>query len=548
MKRIKFIKITLLVSLIFFASFGLASCGKDKTLVLRVYNWGDYIDDGISDDDTERTSSVIEDFEAYYFKETGKKVKIEYSTFDTPETMYNKVKSGSAKYDLLCPSDYMIQKMIREDMLEKFSTNAFDDEGNIKEDGTLSNYAKYGSPFFKKLFKERGWDKYSIGYMWGTLGIVYNEEKISQIEGLDLTSWNVMWDSKLKGNVSTKDSVRDTYFIGVVNEYQDELKALRDKYETGEILKLAYQKELNEIVNRHDKKTISKVEKRLETLKKNVRGFEVDSAKSDIVTGQIYMNLAWSGDAVYSMQLAEEEGIGLSYQIPLEGSNIWFDGWVMPKGANVELSEAFLNFLCIPSIAARNMNKIGYTSAIGGEDIKTIIDEWYGINSFEIEALDDNDYIIFDGQDTSVKKDAIESLDDAEITINGEYIYIDTENTGLKWCDFMEVVDLSYFFCEDTSTDKAEFYINKTYIGNQFTAQYPTEEEVNRCGIMEDFGDATEDVIKMWLSVKGNEINWIWISVIIAIIGIFVAITIYKKASDKARYRRLKLKKLQNKQ
>ena len=112
----------------------------------------------------------------------------------------------------------------------------------------------------------------------------------------------------------------------------------------------------------------------------------------------------------------------------------------------------------------------------------------------------------------------------------------------------MEVVDLSYFFCEDTSTDKAEFYINKTYIGNQFTAQYPTEEEVNRCGIMEDFGDATEDVIKMWLSVKGNEINWIWISVIIAIIGIFVAITIYKKASDKARYRRLKLKKLQNKQ
>ena len=547
MKKICFIKRAFLAVFVLISTFSLASCGKNNTLILRVYNWGDYIDDGYGDDESEKGPSVIEDFEKYYEEVTGKKVRIEYSTFDTPETMYNKVKSGSAKYDLLCPSDYMIQKMIREDMLEVFTSNAFDADGNLLQDGSLSNYAKYGSPYFKKLFKEKGWDKYSVGYMWGTLGIVYNDEKISQIEGVDVTSWDVMWDSKLKGVVSTKDSVRDTYFIGVVNEYQEELKQLRDRYDRNEITKPDYQKELNEIVNRHDKDTISKVEKRLEALKKNVRGFEVDSAKSDIINGQIYMNLAWSGDAVYSMQLAEEENVGLSYQIPLEGSNIWFDGWVMPKGANVELAEAFLNYLCRPDIAVRNMNKIGYTSAIGGEEVKTMIDEWYGLKSLSVTRgiekllLNDEETIISNNYREDL--DFEENIDEYEISVRDEYIYIDDENTGIKADTLTTEIDLTYFFNDDATSERVVFNINNDYIGNQFTAQYPTEEEVNRCGIMEDFGSATEDVIKMWLSVKGNEINWIWITVIVVIIAVFVFVAVYKKVSQKARYRRLKAKK-----
>ena len=209
-------------------------------------------------------------------------------------------------------------------------------------------------------------------------------------------------------------------------------------------------------------------QKKLKEMKKNVYGFEVDSGKSDIVTGKVSINFAWSGDAVYSLDVAEEENeVYLNYQVPEEGSNVWFDGWVMPKGANKELAQSFVNYLCDPKIAVRNMNYIGYTSSIVGDEIIDMIDDWYGAES---------------------------------------------EETAVE-------MDLTYFFgdtVEKNEEGKVLLSVDEHYIGRQFTAQYPDFETITRCGVMEDFGVKNEAVLAMWANFKANELSPLtWAFVII---------------------------------
>lgn len=426
---------------------------KAEEVVLRVYNWQDYIDDGLDDDGNSISTPVIDMWIADYKERTGITVKVIYDTFETNETMLNTLKTGKSQYDLACPSDYTIQKMIKEGMVEKFDISK------------LSNYNKYGSPYLKDLFVQNGWTEYSVPYMWGTVGLIYDPEVISEE---DMRSWNVMWDSKYQNKATTKDSVRDTYFVGVMHVYQDELHELRNKYLNSEISQSDYNKKVNEIMNRTDDETLLKVETDLKLLKENIFGLEVDSGKSDIVSGKISMNLAWSGDAVYSMDLAEEEDDKiLAYAVPEEGSNVWYDGWVMPKGANVELATDFVDFLSKPEIAVLNMNKIGYTSAIAGQEVLDMIDDWYGAES---------------------------------------------EETAVE-------MDLTYFFgdtVEKNEEGKVLVSVDEHYIGRQFTAQYPDFETITRCGVMEDFGVKNEAVLAMWANFKANELSPLtWAFVII---------------------------------
>ena len=179
------------VALVSFLTFGLASCGGeqyDDTLV--VYNWEDYIDDGKDEDGNYHHESVIEIFEKEYLEETGRTIKVEYQTFSTNEDMYNMIKLGSLKADLICPSDYMIQKMAREDMLEKFSF----DTTSHKYGDDLDNYNKYASPYLKDLFERNSFSSYAIPYTWGTMGLTYNYDKIKK-NNIDLTTWDCLWDS-----------------------------------------------------------------------------------------------------------------------------------------------------------------------------------------------------------------------------------------------------------------------------------------------------------------------------------------------------------------
>ena len=439
------------VALVSFLTFGLASCGGeqyDDTLV--VYNWEDYIDDGKDEDGNYDHESVIEIFEKEYLEETGRTIKVEYQTFSTNEDMYNMMKLGSLKADLICPSDYMIQKMAREDMLEKFSF----DTSTHKYGDDLDNYNKYASPYLKNLFERNSFSSYAIPYTWGTMGLTYNYSAIED-NNIDLTTWDCLWDSALKGKVTVKDSVRDTYFTAVMHVYKSELVSLKNMLENGEMTKESYTEAITEIFNRCDDETLEKCKQALIDLKSNIKALEVDDGKNDITTGSLYANLAWSGDAVYSMDIADEVGkVQLNYIIPEEGSNIWFDGWCMPKGANVDLATKFTNFLSRPDIAAKNMNFTGYTSSIAGDEIFDLATEWYSA-----EEGDEN----------------------------------------------VDEVDLSYFFEGTLSEGKeAIFLISKDERGRQFDAQYPDEDTISRCAIMKDFGVQTDKLNAMWSDFKNS--------------------------------------------
>lgn len=436
--------------------------------VLRVYNWQDYINEGKDDDGAVVDESVIEMWEKDYFERTGKKVRVQYDTFETNETMLNTLKTGKTTYDLCCPSDYIIQKMIL--ATENGSDNSIAlEKFDISK---MENYKKYVSPYISNMFESKGWSEYAVGYMWGTVGFIYNPEKVKYE---DITTWDFFWNTDYKNRMTCKDTSRDAYVIGALYVHADELREAVDKYNKGEIDAAQLQNIVNDVANATDDETIEKVGKSLKEMKKNIYGFEVDNGKSDIVSGKIDANLAWSGDAVYALALAEEEdGKKLEYVIPDEGSTVWFDGWVMPKGANTELAQDFVDFLCRPDIAAYNMDYIGYTSVVAGDEIYDLVSDNYGEDE-------------------------------------GKYEY-----------------DLTYFFegtlSDDRYTDDGKVIIKTNDLHRQLMAQYPSVEESARLGIMEDFGDRNELVLEMWSEVKSNDLSPI---VYVAMIGLIIIVAVF---------------------
>ncbi len=445
-------------------------------LVLKIYNWEDYIDEG---DSSNHQNSVVDDWINDYKARTNKTVKVVYDTFETNENMLNTLKTGKTSYDLVCPSEYTIQKMIADDMLEKLDYQ----NGSYQN---VENFNKYGSKYLQDLFVKENMAEYAIPYMWGTLGLIYNPDVVDEE---DVKSWNILWDENYKNKSTAKDSVRDTYIVGVIHVYYDELMALKEQFLNHDITKEEYNKQISEIMNRVDDETIFLVKEDLLRMRNNIYGFEVDNGKSDISTGRISINFAWSGDAVFALDSAEEDTNGellLKYSVPEEGSNVWFDGWVMPKGANKELAQDFLNYICQPEIAARNMDTIGYTSSIAGDAIWELANDWYG----------------------------------------------DEEG---------EEVDLTYFFegtlSEEYLTD-GKAIIKVAERGRQFDAQYPTEEVISRCVVMAEFGEQNDKVLTMWKEVRSGIIP---IAVVIIVLTfhviLIIALVIYRKMKkNKHRY------------
>ena len=283
----------------------LSACGENDSILLRVYNWEEYIDEGgegsyeydyeVNEDGS--APSLVEDFEVWYEETYGTPVTVEYSTFGTNEDMYNQLKLGYT-YDLLCPSEYMIMKLAAEDMLEPYSEDFFD------ESNELNYYVNNVSPFIKEKFDsntmavgsgEARWSEYAAGYMWGTTGLVYNPEYITE-EQLEL-GWALMLDESVKGKVTTKDNVRDSYFVGLAILFEEELLDLKARHEAGELSDADYTAQVTDYMNRTDEETVAKVQQILLDMKENLFGFETDTGKHDMVTGTIWLNFAWSGDA-----------------------------------------------------------------------------------------------------------------------------------------------------------------------------------------------------------------------------------------------------------
>ena len=524
---------------------GCVNNNETEGLVLRVYNWQDYIDEGVDEDGQKVGTSVMEDWQEWYYQTYNERVEIVYDTFETCETMMNTLKTGKTTYDLICPSEYTIQKMIRLDMLDTYDYNLKDKNGNL----IMTNYHNV-SPYLIDLFDDKGWNDYAVPYMWGTMGFIYNPEKVS---AEDIKHWDILWNEDYRNMATAKDSIRDTYVVGVMHVYYEELMALREKLLNGQISDHEYSSQIGQIMNRCDDETLLKVEEALKRMKDNVYGFEVDSGKSDIVTGKVSINFAWSGDAVYSLDVAEEEnGVYLNYQVPLEGSNVWFDGWVMPKGANKELAQSFVNYLCSPEVAVRNMNYIGYTSSIVGDSILDMIDDWYGSTFPEFNEKTNTwwyDEVNLNISDSSLEVKVI----DNEIYLgNTKVISIlsnikDEEGNPYSdsyLCTSYEV-DLTYLFegsvSEEYLNEDGKVIVTVEERGRQFDTQYPDFETIERCGIMEDFGERNDAVLAMWENVKIGDIPIsITIVLLLVIILLFGAVNVKKIMKEQQRKRRKK--------
>jgi len=453
----------------------------DDEVVLRVCNWEEYIDLGEWDEeetielesgDIIGENPMYEDFEEWFYETYGKRVKVEYSCFGTNEELYNMLTLGNV-YDIVCPSEYMIMKMMSENMLVPFSDEFYDSE--IEENYYIRNV----SPFIKNTFETNeingeAWSKYAAGYMWGVTGYLYNPEKVTKEEA---STWSLMNNEKFKRQITIKDNVRDSYFAAVGAIKADKL--LSEEF----INDPNYHDNLLEEMNDMSTENVDAARAYLQKAKDNVYSFETDSGKADMVTGKIVANYQWSGDAVYAMDQAEEDDFYLNFAVPKESTNLYFDGWVMLKNGikddyNKQLAaEAFVNFISMPENAVRNMYYIGYTSVISGVDSNAVFE--YAKYCYEAE-------------------------DDVEETI--EY-------------------PLGYFFSGDNSDEEYVIEADIEQIDRQLVAQYPSEEIMNRSSIMRFF-NAEENVVanQMWIDVRCYNIKevpvWAWLIVGAGILGI----------------------------
>ena len=315
----------------------LAGCSEDREHILKVYNWADYIDE-----------ELIDEFEVWYEEQTGEPVEIIYQTFDINETMLSKIELGHEDYDVVCPSDYIIERMLANDLLLPLE----------RDFGETPDYIGNVAPYIVEKFNQiegngKNANDYSVGYMWGTVGLIYNPKYISDSEVKD---WDVLKNPAYAGKVLMKDAFRDVYTALLIALNKEAIDA-------GE-------KDIRTLPFDTSEESIKLVEDYLNSFKESVCGWEADFGKEQMTKELAWINLSWSGDAQWAIDEAADIGMDLRYAIPQAGSAVWFDGWVIPKYAkNIKAARYFINFMCKPENALRNMDMTGYVSAIGGEEI-----------------------------------------------------------------------------------------------------------------------------------------------------------------------------------
>lgn len=297
-KTVKRLLSVLMVGAMGLSFTGCSSGGENGKVV--VYNWGDYIDPAVNE---------------MFTKETG--IKVVYSDYANNEEMYASVEPGNVKYDVLFPSDYMIEKMINKDMLQKIDFSK------------IPNYENIDEQFLNLPYDPN--NEYSVPYMWGTVGIVYNKTMVEE----PVDSWDILWDSKYKGQIFMYDSERDSIMVAL--------------------------KKLGYSMNTRDEKELEEAKQLLIEQAPLVLAYVGDEGKNKMINGEAALMTAWAGDAMVML----EENPDLAYVLPKEGTNYFVDGIVIPKNAeNVEQAHEYINFLCRPDIAAMNAEYIGYSTPI----------------------------------------------------------------------------------------------------------------------------------------------------------------------------------------
>lgn len=304
-------KTAILLILLLSLTFIFVGCSKSKddTVVLNVFNYGEYID-----------MDVLDEFE----EATG--IKINYEIYPTPEDMYTKVKTGSAEYDLIISSDYMVERLINEGMVQEIDYN------------NIPNYKNISDTFKKQPYDSEG--KFTVPYFWGTLGVLYNTDIVKGTA----TSWDLLWDEKYAGQILMMDSQRDS--LGAA------------------LKKLGYS------LNTTSEKELEEAKQLLIKQKPLVMAYVVDEVRDMMIGDEAAIALLWSGEAVAAM----DENDKLNYYVPEEGSNIWVDAMFIPKtSTHKKETEEFINFLCDKDITLRNIDYVWY-STVNTEAIKEVDD------------------------------------------------------------------------------------------------------------------------------------------------------------------------------
>ncbi len=278
----------------------LSGCSGDSDKpTLTVYNWGDYIDEEVN-------KMFEEEFDC----------NVVYATFEQNEDMYTKIKNSDSTYDVVIPSDYMIERMIKEDMLAPL------DKEKIPN-------LQYINPYCMDLNFDPG-NVYSVPYMWGTVGIIYNETMVDEAP----TSWADLWDPAYEQNLFMMNSVRDSMMVGLLVCGFD--------------------------MNTRDMSEIEQARDKLLEQKPLVLAYTGDDVKDKMIQGEAAMAVIYSGDAITIMD-SDEGNPDLKYVIPEEGTNIWFDNMcVLKDSQNKDLAMEYINFMCREDIAAMNRDYINY--------------------------------------------------------------------------------------------------------------------------------------------------------------------------------------------
>ncbi|MCM1267429.1 MAG: ABC transporter substrate-binding protein [Bacteroidales bacterium] len=282
-------------------STGCGASDKGVNGQVIVYNWGEYID-----------PETIRMFE----EETG--IEVIYDEFETNESMYPKVESGAVAYDIACPSDYMISRMIQNGMLSELD---FDRMPNARDN--------IGAQYYEQ---SRGFDpenKYTVPYCWGTVGILYNKTMVDE----PITRWAQLWDEKYADNILMQDSVRDSFMVA------EKLNGFS--------------------MNTLDAAELEIAKDALIRQKPLVQAYVVDQVRDKMIGGEAAVGVIYSGEAIYT----QRENPDLVYVIPEEGTNVWIDSWVILKNApNKENAEKFIDFMCRADIALLNFDYITYST------------------------------------------------------------------------------------------------------------------------------------------------------------------------------------------
>lgn len=320
---------------------------QERTNILKVYNWADYLD-----------MDLIQEFEQWYEQQTGEKVKVVYQTFDINENMLTEIEVGHEDYDVVCPSEYIIERMLRRGLLQKIDTTDF---AKTNTPIWLHNVSPWASAMFEKMSDSLTVADYSVGYMWGTTGILYNRKFVKDEE---VNTWKVLQDPRFVQQIYVKDAFRDIYSVIIQAARYDEILA-------GKVSR-------QDLATNLTDENLLAVEQFLGKAKPNIAGWEADFGKERMCQGKVWMNATWSGDAQWAID-EEDEGVDLAYTVPDEGSNAWFDGWVIPIYAqNTRAASYWINFLCQSENAIRNMEETGYVSVIGTPEV--------------LEAMKDEEY------------------------------------------------------------------------------------------------------------------------------------------------------------